>query len=412
MEILCFLSGAGGTVVFELHDGSAWDELGRTTVPYSGPGGSNNAALDRPGFPLGTYEIRARLLPSDYASPSEQTITYTMSKAPTDPSVEGPATVQAHHPVEIDAMVHPPSTGVQLTGNMTLSDADTNTVLAVGPPSLVYDFASLPLGVHHFVGSYEGDGNFEAGTGSLTVTVVPDIVEATSVGVSPASFYPFKDGYLDTASIGGTRNEPATVAITIYSPKGSVVRRASIALGTGRYAFGWNGRTTSVAVAPAGKYKVVQKLTDAFGSTKVVTSYVTISAKRLYSHTSTITKTVRQKYKSTSSWIGWAFTLPSATVYSKLTLSAYGESIPFVQSLGIRLGGWDFRLCRASAAWNPLCAGRSVALHSPGMGWASIGLSPTYNRSGHTVRAFVFATPGGSGKVSTVRLKVTYALLK
>lgn len=413
VEVFCWLTGAGGTIVFEQLNGATWDELGRTTLSYPGPNSGTGGEITLPGFALGSYELRARLLASDYTLPDEQEITFTMTKDTRPVHFDGPSTVQAHHEVAIYAGIEPPNTGVQTSATMTLTDADTDQVLAMGPNSVVYTTPSLPLGVHHFTGSFAGDGNYEATTGSLTVTVIPDVVEASGVGLSPATFYPYKDGYRDTTSISGSRNEPASVAITIYSPKGAVVRRASIPVGTGHYAWAWNGKSISGAAQAAGKYKVVQKLTDGFGSTKSVISYVTISKKRIYSHTVTITKTVSQATRRSSSLIGWSFTLPSATVYKSLVLSVYGQNTSYVGSRGLRLGGWDFRFCAITAAWNSRCVPSNVALKGFGeIRWTSTTLSTTYDRHGHTVRGVVFATPGSSGKVSTVRLKVTYGVLK
>jgi hypothetical protein len=223
--------------------------------------------------------------------------------------------------------------------------------------------------------------------------------------VQYGTFYPYKDGYRDTVAIRGTRQEPASVAIRVYSPTGKLVKSVSIASAAGKYSYGWTGRNSSGTILAAGKYKVVQTLTDAAGARKVVTSYTTLSKKRLYTYTKTLTKDYSQASKKTSSWVAWSFSLPSATVYKKLVFSIYGRDI--FGSGGF--GPHDFTYC-GSSYWHPDCAWpwRTFPIT---VSWKSVTGSTTYDRSGRSVRLYAW---GGSGdtRIKYGRVKVTYAILK
>ena len=110
-------------------------------------------------------------------------------------------------------------------------------------------------------------------------------VAATGIGINRSTFYPVVDGYLDTVTLRGTRNEKAAVAAAIYAPTGGKVRSLTAASALGAYAIAWNGKTTAGAVVPAGRYRVVQTVTDLWGNHMAVTAYVNVSRKKLYTYT-------------------------------------------------------------------------------------------------------------------------------
>ena len=89
-----------------------------------------------------------------------------------------------------------------------------------------------------------------------------NLVEATGVAVSGTTIYPYKDTWRDTVAIRGTRTERLSVTIKIYKPTGSLLMTRTIAAGTGAYSYTWNGKTSKGVILAAGKYKVVQTLTD------------------------------------------------------------------------------------------------------------------------------------------------------
>ena len=173
-----------------------------------------------------------------------------------------------------------------------------------------------------------------------------DLVEATGVGVSPAVFYPKVDGYSDMLKIAGTRIEPLTVGIVIKNSAGRIVRSVSLAKAAGTYTWSWNGKNKAGTLQPAGKYTVRQTLGDGF-KTMVVTKTVTLSWKKLDWRTYTRTKSLSGSARMTSEFAGWAFTVPSAAVYGKLTASVYAKGSGFVTVRDARCAGltWDPSPC-------------------------------------------------------------------
>jgi hypothetical protein len=162
-----------------------------------------------------------------------------------------------------------------------------------------------------------------------------------------------------------------------------------------------------VALA-GGKYRIVQSLRDTTGHTLTTSSTVALSKKRLITHTAYLYKTARQYSKRASDWIGWQFTLPSATVYKTLSFGVYGKSTVVPASY---YGAWDTRLCSFAGGWSPGCA-NPVKTLGFSLAWYSSSLSTRYNRSGRYVRGFAFASYAGGGAVVRVRLKVVYGVLR
>ena len=153
---------------------------------------------------------------------------------------------------------------------------------------------NLPAaGTYHFKAVYSGNtvlAGSESDPATGGITVDPDSVEAHAVGVSAGSIYPVKDGYRDTVTLSGNRDESIAVTISIYNSSNKRVRLATKSSATGSYSYVWNGRDSKGAVLPAGKYRVVQKLVDTSGTTKSFTAYVNLSTKKLVTVTKTITK--------------------------------------------------------------------------------------------------------------------------
>ena len=270
-------------------------------------------------------------------------------------------------PVKLTASVHPVATGVtrEVAGTVAFRvDGVLKATVPVVAGAASYT-TTLALGARSVVASFTPDVSvetvFKPGSGGLAKTVVANTVNASGVGVSSSSVYPVKDTWKDTVAIRGTRNEAASVSIKVYrvvSGKDPVVKSASLARASGPYAYSWNGRTSSGKVLPAGKYKVVQVLADAFGARKTYTSYVTLSAKKMTWYTKTITvspgprrfsapsdPSIQSQYSTTSTgaltmaftppsgspdavaWraVGYQFYLPSASTYSSLSFQVQGS---------------------------------------------------------------------------------------
>jgi hypothetical protein len=344
--------------------------------------------------------------------------------------------VRAHHPVSLAADITGEGTGQPITGNVEWRNADADTVIDTIPVGSYLTIDSPTAGVHHFVASYSGDTTHATATSAVfALTVGPDTVDASGVGVKYSTFYPVKDGYRDYDYIRGKRNEPLSVAIRIYGPTGSVVRSASMGRASGTYSYTWNGRTSGGTVLAAGKYKVVQTLTDAYNTKKAYTNYVYLSHKKLVSHTtyvyrkgsslsaagsgdggsvavSTSTGVARLRAGS-GGWAigGWQLTLPSATVYNSISFGVYAKAFLGVPPTYIAMQ--NFNTCARSSLWSDTCFDRwrTIGSGSGSLAWYSTSGSVTRNRSGVYVRGLVEVLQGTT-YVYKVRVKVTYQRLE
>ena len=440
--LIAWVTGGAGRLVFEEDVDGTWSELGNADVTYDPTSSSAGWVYLTHGFPLGPHTLRARLVENAYSDPSEQTVVWTSERA--DPGLAftapAPATVQANHGFDLYVEFAGPTTRVAPTAELSLLDGANDAVLATvtGSKWLSAHVGPLALGAHLFKATYAGDGDFLPDTTTLTVNVVADAVDASGVGVSAGTFYPVRDGYRDTLSILGVRNEPASVAIRIYSSTGRLVRSASIAKNVdspSAYRFAWNGRTSGGTLVAAGRYRIVQTLTDSGHATLRVTSYAWVSWKKLITKTATIsrrgssiaakgTEGTGRIYVSTAGGyaritsgssgiaiVGYAFTLPSAIHYRSLRFQAYAYG-PGWSAPNNELGVQNFVTCPYSSIWHAGCFERWVGLGTRVGGpiWSTGSASVTVDRSGRTVRVAGYAV-SGSIRIYTVRVKVSYQIL-
>ncbi len=234
--------------------------------------------------------------------------------------------------------------------------------------------------------------------GLATLGVSPvaaaDTVEATNVKVSSATVYPIVDGYRDSVSATGLRAEPISVAITVRNAKGKAVRAATVALGSGAYAWTWNGRSAANKVVPAGKYTITQSLRDSAGTTKVVKSTVTVSLKRLVRKTFSQTKTLAQRAWTgfDGAATGWTFSLPAGAQYRTVTAKVYGRGTS--AAFAVRL-----RAC-TGGDWNLDCYDGIKEL-APTLAWyASAVPGATHVSPSRQVRVVAVVFEGAIQKVS------------
>ena len=309
---------------WDAHDGGEATLIDSESASPNGSGGYG-ASVQIDDLASGTHAFTA-VSAANVAilSATSNTATVNATKRPTEPSLGYFGVDQANHPIEITVWIYaldPEEAAPDATGTVTLKDGTTT----LGEASLVdgqvtFDAQTFSVGTHQISAEYEGNDVLAASTGSLTLAISADVVDVTGVGVEYATFYPYKDDYRDTVAIRGTRQEPANVAISIYNADGQRVRTASVGLGDGAWSWAWNGRKSDGTSLAGGKYKVVQMITDAAGTKKSVTTYTTLSKKRLVTKTATFTKDHTQAAKKTQSWLAWNFKLPEAAVYSKLDL--------------------------------------------------------------------------------------------
>jgi hypothetical protein len=205
-----------------------------------------------------------------------------------------------------------------------------------------------------------------------------------------------------------------------------------LGLRRGAYSVAWNGLTAGGARVAAGRYKVVQALRDQLGNPLTAVSYTTVSWKRLYTYTGTKTLYGAQytyygdpgngsisrrsayyrgiKLSSGSSWVGvgYAFSLPSATVYKTMSVRVLGRSPNGRQA--------------AVAVWRPSWGSYLstdsydlVKIIGPSYRWWSIGGSLATHQRSRVARAIVMAVNDGAAvtfDIAKVRLVYTYGVLR
>ncbi len=410
----------GGTV--EFFDGLV--SLG--TMPVQTDGTGSHSGLPIPtDFAEGTYSIVARYSgDASFEASQSTTLVFVVGPRPTIAtimSVTGPRdssglTAQAHDTIQVSASV----TDSGVSGTLGTAPTGTFDIKVDGVTKASYnpafesstslDTGTWSLGEHDITAVFNATGTdyaSSAPSSAWIINIVANVVEATGLAASNPTFYPYKDGYKDTTSLRGTRAEPASVAVKVVNSSSKTVKSASVPLGTGAWSVPWNGRTSTGAMLPAGTYTVRQTVTDAHGATKTFTTSVKLSAKRLYSYTKTYKKTVSDRSAGSPSkgWIGWKFSLPSATVYKKVVFAVYGKS---GSPRGV-FGPHDYSVCPSATAWNWQCT-NPYATFPSSWSWKSVTGSVTRNRHGTTVRMYAIA--GNRTAVQYGRVTVTYGVLK
>lgn len=354
--------------------------------------------------------------------------------------------IEQHQALDMQMSVGTTIDGWATDATMTLAEDGVATpicVVAVDPTNDTRcTLPTLSVGTHVFTGSYSGNALVAPSSSPpVAIEVTPDLVHATGVTIGYSTFYPYRDGYRDTLPIKGARNEPLTVSIRIYNGSGTRVKTVSLARATGAYTYIWTGRNSAGSMVPSGKYKVVQKLVDDFGTTKTITSYATLSHKRLYwattyvtklgssyvssgtSGSASVTRSTTSGYAklkaSTASWgnwagAGWQFTLPAAVAYKGLYFQVYHSGIKW--SAPNQISMQNFSTCPlTSGDWDEACFDVVASIGSVTSNttklWSSVHGSATANRSGRTVRGLA-SVSGGTFYIYKARIKVTYGVLK
>ena len=357
----------GGTVTFT--EGTA--VLGEIEVDEDG-----DAVLSTP-FPLGSHTITARFngfedfTPSVSAAVTVNVVFEHTTGTPTSVSLVAGPLVPALEAQTITATVTPiPNEGriILMEGNLIhrtdpIDAADGQISVEI----------RLEAGVHTLTAIYEGSDMFAASVSApLTITIPADtVVSATGVGISHATVYPVVDGFGDTTLIRGTALERLSVIIQIFGvTDGRRVRSVGLGTREGLYSFLWNGRTLAGGLVPAGRYNVVQTLTDRHGNRQVFTNGVTVSHRQRVAKTGVLTRTgaafdregavgfglvvpretddsvhVWGNVPGDSAFVAYDFTLPSALQYRTVRAEVSGESQSGKSGATIsllnRLGGED-----------------------------------------------------------------------
>jgi hypothetical protein len=208
----------------------------------------------------------------------------------------------------------------------------------------------------------------------------------------------------------------------------------------------------SGSLLAAGKYKIVQVLTDAYGARKTYTAYVNLSRKRMTWYTKTIAvsagprhfsvpgdSSIQSQFSTSSTsplvlsnpttgalkWlaVGYQFTLPSATTYTSVSFRVQGswtDAAAPVTPPKIGLVPWsggDWGKSMYSHTRPRVAMGTSTTSY-----YSHTITNLTGIRSGRTVRAVVdsYEPTTGSGyaagpfrySITAVRLVVKYGILR
>lgn len=270
------------------------------------------------------------------------------------------------------------------------------------------------------------------------VVVQANSVHASGLKIQYGTFYPVNDGYRDTVAISGTRAEPISVTIKVYTPGGSLIKTQAIASGTGAYSYTWTGRRSDGSVLPEGKYKITQRLQDGIGAATTSTFYVTLSKKKLIWRSATVVKkgsaissygsvgngsvavnsagTLRLKAPSPfydGAAAGWQFGLATGLSYRQIQVAVYASHV-LIAGGQTSLGSQNFATCAydATGDWYDSCmdSWKSVGNSFGTTTWYQTKVLTSTHRYGKTVRSFIVAY-GGTTFVYKARVTYQYATL-
>jgi flagellar hook assembly protein FlgD len=200
-------------------------------------------------------------------------------------------------------------------------------------------------------------GEIARGSASRDVRVDDTVPSLAALVGSGATFYPYPDTYGDTWQPRITVGESATVSLEILNKNGAILRRVSAYhSGPGVVTLTWNGRTTSGAIVGAGTYGFRMSAEDTAGNRRVTAKYtVHVSAKRLIAKSATIRLNGNAGVVKSTDWscsgasndlsyftkgvflvndcpdaqvilADYLVSLPAATRYNTLSISAYGNT--------------------------------------------------------------------------------------
>ncbi len=343
--------------------------------------------------------------------------------------------LQDNHPFALIAAISPADVEFATDATIDFVDLDGHgpscLAVALDPGNETTCQVDDPAaGTYRYQATYSGNATLDASQSSIVEVVVePDTVEADHIGVSLGTFFPSKDGYRDTVRIAGHRSEAITVAIRIYNPDNKRVKSVTRALDTGSYGYTWNGRTSSGKLLPAGRYRVVQALVDAAGTSKAVTRYVTLSHKRLVTRTASVTKlgkaasagsgnlkynsagTMSMKAGTNDAVAGWQLKIPSAVIYKRVAFRV-DAAAPYAAPPTL-IAMQNFNWCKRSSSWSASCFNRvkDIGSSSGSRRWYAVKGSVTANRSGQYVRGLVYVS-SGRVLVYRVQVEVVYQVLR
>ena len=280
----------GGTVRFRQGSWAAWSEP--VAMESDGSVVLNLGTLNPSSYTFefeysgfGSYGPATDTLAIDVWLASTTTLTTNRTSA-----------VKGELPVVLSATVaanYPP------TGTVTFDDVVAGVHVTLGPvaitewnPVATLSTSSLRAGTHTIRAIYSGVPGISGSTSApITVVVANDTAVHGTYKADLGNFYPSTDGFRDTVKLGGILDERAVVTIRIYNSAGSLKRTYSLGWkNAGAYSTSWNGRTSTGAALPAGKYKTVAAFKDVRGNTRSIVAYTTLSWRKAAWKSATIVK--------------------------------------------------------------------------------------------------------------------------
>ena len=260
------------------------------TVPVSSAG---VATLSWP-LKTGSNTVVAQYVPVGSWSGSTSAPLTQVAKVATTTTLtsSAPTATQFETTIRFTARVSPASA----TGNVLFfagTKAMASRPLVGGVATYDVNARYLAAGTHSMRATFQGSGTaFASQSPIVTQRIIGDTsVKIGAVALQYPTFYPVLDDYYDTVRFSGTLGETASVTVRIYNnASGTAVRAFVLSPRKGQYAVTWNGRNTSGVLVSAGSYRVATTVKDTAGNVTTVTRYVTVSHKRLYWHTGSITQ--------------------------------------------------------------------------------------------------------------------------
>jgi len=338
-------------------------------------------------------------------------------------------------PVELTASVNPVPEGFGLVAFFDGITALGTQVVDGETGTATITASRLAVGAHRIVAAYLGDDtNAASQSAPIEIAITPDTrIHVSGLGLSRTTFYPVRDGYADTVEIRGTVAQPVTVRAMIYSlASGRLVRSLGFGQKVGAYRVPWDGTNAAGSLQPAGRYRIVQQLRDAFGNTLAHTNDVALSHKRLVWTTASQVRAAasadeRSAYASalilrsrfagglqvdagtgdytdlSEAWVDYAFRLPAATVYKSLTCGVLGATDPGRGPAMVLFRNWTTR------DWDVIKETR------PGYAWTNAKVAGArYVSPTHRAVCSVDALGSDNAQIDlrTIKLTYTYGVLR
>lgn len=273
---------------------------------------------------------------------------------------------------------------------------------------------------------------------AVTVDTRPPSVSSLS---APASIYPVRDGYKDSATVKFALGERARTTLTVRNGSRRVVRTISSWHNPATVRLTWNGRDRAGRVVPAGRYTWRVSARDNVGNTRTTSWHgIVVSAKRLVARSVTITRNGDSFSSAGASdpncaeastslseyahgvWLAnscfitggiaaafYRVSLPTAIVYSRFTVSVYGQTLFYPSSMttgfGVHGAGRDFGI------------GGQWEINSGREGWYTIGSIKAANYVSATHRALIAPSVTDIDApcdfdIKTVKVHLTYKVLR